>query len=361
MDSNSNSNCSGLIKLKLEDFNFNLPDSLIAQYPTNVRSSSRLLVHSQSGNQNDNFFNLHNYINANDLLVFNDTKVLKARLYGHKDTGGALEALIERIVADKVALVQIKANKAPRVGQDIIFSSNTIDGSISCKAKITERVLPFFKLEFEIKVLDVLDICGNLPLPPYIDRELNDDDEARYQTIFAKNLGAVAAPTASLHFDEALMGNIANKNIHHDYLTLHVGAGTFSPVKHEDISLHVMHTEPYCLTNTLIDSIYKTKQNGGRIIAVGTTALRALESAYVKGKVANVYGETNIFISPGYQFNIVDGLITNFHLPKSTLLMLVSAFIGLDEMKQVYKHAIEHQYRFFSYGDAMICFKKHQT
>ncbi|MFM2344440.1 MAG: S-adenosylmethionine--tRNA ribosyltransferase-isomerase [Pseudomonadota bacterium] len=341
-------------KMDIENFNFELPENLIAQYPSEVRSHSRLLIHNYNNSNicsNENFYNLHNYINQDDLLVFNDTKVLKARLYGNKDSGGAIETLIERVTEHKQALVQIKANKSPKIGQVLHFNQY--------QAKVIERVLPFYKLEFSHDVLDILEECGHLPLPPYIQRSDNKEDEQRYQTIFAKNLGAVAAPTASLHFDDLLMQNIKNKGIRHDYLTLHVGAGTFSPVKVQNIAEHKMHTEPYALNTTLIESIAQTRVRGGRVIAVGTTALRALESAYNKDKQAEkTFGETSIFITPGYEFKIVDGLITNFHLPKSTLLMLVSAFIGLEQMHNVYAHAIKEQYRFFSYGDAMLCWRK---
>ena len=323
--------------MDIENFNFELPEKLIAQYPSEVRSHSRLLIHNYENNNmclNEKFYNLHNYIDEKDLLVFNDTKVLKARLYGNKDSGGAIEALIERITEYTQALVQIKANKSPKIGQVLHFNQY--------QATVIERVLPFYKLEFNYNVLDILEECGHLPLPPYIQRSDNQNDAQRYQTIFAKHLGAVAAPTASLHFDDNLMQNIKNKHINCAYLTLHVGAGTFSPVKVKNIQEHQMHTEPYALNTTLIESIAYTRSRGGKIIAVGTTALRALESAYNKSKQAEKpFGETNIFITPGYNFNIADGLITNFHLPKSTLLMLVSAFIGLEQMHSVYAHAIK--------------------
>ncbi len=340
--------------MDIENFNFRLPAKLIAQYPSQVRSHSRLLIHNYQNNHlciNEKFYNLHNYLDEKDLLVFNDTKVLKARLYGNKDTGGAIETLIERIIEHNQALVQIKANKSPKIGQNLNFNQY--------QAKVIERVLPFYKLEFSHNILDILEDCGHLPLPPYIQRADDKEDEERYQTIFAKHLGAAAAPTASLHFDDELMQNIRNKHINYAYLTLHVGAGTFSPVKVQNINEHKMHTEPYALNTTLIENIAQTKSNGGRVIAVGTTALRALESAYNENKQAEkLCGETNIFITPGYKFKIADGLITNFHLPKSTLLMLVSAFIGIEEMHKVYEHAIKEQYRFFSYGDAMLCWRK---
>jgi len=336
--------------MNIEHFNFSLPEELIAQAPTQIRSQSRLLVYTYQEYLDENFYNLPKYINNNDLLVFNDTKVLKARVYGTKDTGGVIEILIERIIDTNQALVQIKANKSPQIGKNLYFGKYN--------ARVIERILPFYKLEFNDDILKILDELGHLPLPPYIKRADNKNDEERYQTIFAKNLGAVAAPTASLHFDESIIKKLEIKGVKYDYLTLHVGSGTFMPVKTEDITKHVMHTEPYALNNALIQNIKETKANGGKIIAVGTTALRALESAYNKDNVVKSFGETNIFITPGYKFNIVDGLITNFHLPKSTLLMLLSAFIGIDNMKKVYNHAIDSKYRFFSYGDAMLCWRK---
>ncbi len=340
--------------MKLKDFDFYLPSELIAQYPSSLRHESRLLINPNIDNNLENkiiddiFLNVSNFINSNDLLVFNDTKVIKARLYGNKDSGGAIQILIERILANNQALIQIKSNKSPQIGQTLYFDKYN--------AKVIARQLPFYHVQFNSDILNILEECGHLPLPPYITREDNEQDEQRYQSIFAKNLGAVAAPTASLHFDDVVMQTLQNKGIKHDYLTLHVGSGTFMPVKHENIYEHTMHSEQYCINQTLIDNISIAKNNGGRIIAVGTTVLRALESFYTDHE--KYKNQTNIFITPGYNFKIIDGLITNFHLPKSTLLMLVASFIGLENVHKIYQHAINNKYRFFSYGDAMLCWRK---
>ncbi len=358
--------------MHIEQFNFALPDELIAQYPSNVRSQSRLLldntndiynINNANNTQNQSqkqyidtyFYNIVDYLCENDLLVFNDTKVIKARLYGHKETGGHVELLIERIISSTHALSQIKASRALKIGQVVYIDKYT--------AKVIERVEPFYKLEFNHDILTILEECGHLPLPPYIKRADTQEDQERYQSIFAKNLGAVAAPTASLHFDDIVLNSLKQKNIQCAYLTLHVGAGTFTPVKVDNIHAHKMHSEPYYLNTTLIESVIRTKKNKGRVIAVGTTALRAIESAFPDNymqetAIISEYGDTDIFITPGYQFKVIDGLITNFHLPKSTLLMLVSALIGLDKMHQIYQHAIQNNYRFFSYGDAMLCWRK---
>jgi S-adenosylmethionine:tRNA ribosyltransferase-isomerase len=346
--------------MQIEQFNFDLPNELIAQHPQAIRSQSRLLVaNALSHNEyiDAHFCNIADYLCENDLLVFNDTKVLQARLYGTKESGGRIELLVERVLSETQALAQIKASNALKPNQIVHFGAYT--------AKVIQRVEPFYTLEFSHAILDILEQCGHLPLPPYIKRADTQEDKTRYQSIFAKNLGAVAAPTASLHFDDIVFNALKAKNIQYAYLTLHVGAGTFTPVKVENIYEHKMHSEPYYLNTTLIESIIRTKKNKGRIIAVGTTALRALESAFPHDymqQAASIphFGDTDIFITPGYQFKVIDGLITNFHLPKSTLLMLVSALVGLDEMHQIYQHAIKNAYRFFSYGDAMLCWRKNE-
>ena len=333
--------------MKLSDFDFELPELLIAQHPSPKRTDSRLLV------RNDEFIDSHFsdlglFLKPNDLLILNDTRVIPARLFGHKDSGGKVEVLIERLVSDHDALAMIKASRSPKIGSYIILENKV-------RLKICDKNDGIYSVSFESdSILKTLNEVGHIPLPPYIDREDVKEDANRYQTVYAQNNGAVAAPTAGLHFDESLLSSLKEQGIDHTFLTLHVGAGTFQPVKVENIESHKMHSEYYEVSQESVDKIVKTKAMGGRIIAVGTTAVRTLESIALNGELSSQKGETDIFIYPGFEFRIVDVLITNFHLPKSSLLMLVSAFIGFDEMHQTYQHAIKEQYRFFSYGDAML-------
>lgn len=337
--------------MRTQDFDFYLPSELIAQYPAEKRSGSRLLhLDGQSGNLTDsNFVALTQWLNPNDLIVFNDTRVIKARLFGHKVTGGAIEVMIERALNDHEALAQVRASRAPKAGAKL-----TLEGNV--EAVVIGRDDDLFHLRFlnDAPIYDLLEQYGHLPLPPYIAHAAESEDESRYQTVYAKHAGAVAAPTAGLHFDEAMLANIQAMGVMTAYITLHVGAGTFQPVKVDEISAHKMHSERYHIPEATLALIAQTKQKGGRVLAVGTTALRALESAAQTGVLKAGNAETNIFITPGYQFRVVDRLLTNFHLPKSTLMMLVSAFAGHAHIMRAYQHAVQEQYRFFSYGDAML-------
>jgi len=337
--------------MKLNDFDFDLPKSLIAQYPSRSRTDSRLLV-LRDILVDSTFSQLGNFLKPNDLLVLNDTKVIPARLFGHKDSGGKVEVLVERLINDHKALVMIKSSRSPKIGSYVVLENKR-------SFKICDKNDGIYKVDFESDfILNVLNEIGHIPLPPYINREDSKEDQSRYQTVYAKNDGAVAAPTAGLHFDEILLSSLENQGINHTFVTLHVGAGTFQPVKVENIESHKMHSEYYEISTETIDKIEQAKALGGRIIAVGTTAVRALESASINGRLKHQKGDTDIFIYPGFKFQIVDAMITNFHLPKSSLLMLVSAFIGYKEMFETYSHAIKEQYRFFSYGDAMLLEKK---
>lgn len=344
------------VLLKTQDFDFNLPEALIAQYPTKVRGASRMLqLDGNSGAMHDAMFsNIADVLNAGDVLVLNDTRVIKARLFGEKSTGGKIEVMIERVIDARHALAQIKASRAPQAGSKLILASGI-------HAEVLTRQDDLFLLHFtdNHNVLDLLDEHGNLPLPPYITHIADAEDEKRYQTVFAAHAGAVAAPTAGLHFDEDMLSKLKAKGIHIAFVTLHVGAGTFKPVKVENIADHKMHSELYTIPQMTVDLIAEAKARGCKITAVGTTALRALESSALKtGQAESGQGETAIFITPGFQFRVVDRLLTNFHLPKSTLLMLVSAFAGFENTMQAYQHAIAAQYRFFSYGDAMLIERK---
>ena len=282
-----------------------------------------------------------------DLFVFNDTRVIKARLLGVKATGGKVEALIERAVTPRRALAMLRASHAPAPGQTIIFGGATT-------AVVIERHEDFFLLEFDGDVLSILERLGEVPLPPYIARPAGDDDLARYQTVYARHPGAVAAPTAGLHFDQAMLDRLAACGAGLAYVTLHVGAGTFQPVREDEVSMHVMHSERYAVPEATARAVADACARGGRITAVGTTSLRALEAASQSGRLVSGSGETRLFITPGYGFRLVDRLLTNFHLPRSTLLMLVSAFAGMEHVRSAYRHAINQSYRFFSYGDAML-------
>ena len=337
--------------MKKSDFNYQLPEQLIAQQPLANRGDSRLLcMNKKTGKLEDTSFNnFLNLINPNDLLVFNDTKVIPARLFGKKQTGGKVEILIERIVDEYHAIAHIKASKSPKSGSYI-----TLDNGFNCE--ILGRETDLFKLHFkgEMTLLTILDKIGHIPLPPYITREDEVSDFERYQTVFAKQQGAIAAPTAGLHFDEQMMQQIQDKNIATTFVTLHVGSGTFQPVRVENLAEHVMHSEYFKVTDETVNAIKTTRANGGRVIAIGTTAVRALESASKEGRLKASFGDTNLFITPGYDFSSVDAMLTNFHLPESTLLMLISAFAGYENVMNAYQHAIEQRYRFFSYGDAMF-------
>lgn len=337
--------------MKKSDFDFELPPELIAQSPLPERSASRLLwLDPQAGSRQDRMFReLPQFVRPGDLLVFNDTRVLPARLYGRKDTGGAVEILIERVTGAHEATVQLGVSKKPREGGTIELA----DGS---HATVLGRDGAFFKLRFESpEPLEKLLLkLGEMPLPPYIERHADASDMERYQTVFARQPGAVAAPTAGLHFDEATLASLREKGVDFGYVTLHVGAGTFQPVRADDIKDHHMHREWLNVGASLVEQIRRTRAAGGRVIAVGTTVVRALESATHDGELHPFAGETQIFIFPGYRITSVDGLLTNFHLPQSTLLMLVSALAGREFVLESYRHAVERGYRFFSYGDAML-------
>ncbi|HMM47872.1 MAG TPA: tRNA preQ1(34) S-adenosylmethionine ribosyltransferase-isomerase QueA [Thiobacillaceae bacterium] len=345
--------------MRVADFDFDLPPELIAQFPLATRDASRLLHVDPSGRIADYAFrDLPGLLRAGDLLVMNDTRVIKARLFGRKDSGGRVELLVERVTDECEALAFIRASHAPKPG-------TTIDLADDVALEVIERKDDLTRLRFPQPVLEVLETLGRLPLPPYITHAPTADDELRYQTIYANEPGAVAAPTAGLHFDATMIGALETAGVHTARLTLHVGAGTFQPVRVDDIADHRMHNERYAIPQATIDAIRETRARGGRVIAVGTTSLRALEAAAnVSADEASMpragEGETDIFITPGYRFRVVDALVTNFHLPKSTLLMLVSAFAGVDVIRAAYAHAIRQRYRFFSYGDAMFLEKKPQ-
>lgn len=337
--------------MDISDFDFTLPDRLIAQHPPEVRGSSRLLVALPDMPLQDRVFgDLPDYIEAGDVLVFNNTKVMKARLFGQKESGGKIEALIERVLDNHTALAHIRSSKSPKPGTKLIF-----EGDIC--AVMVERADELFCLRFEGEqtVYELLEQNGHLPLPPYIERAAGADDDTRYQTVYAKHQGAVAAPTAGLHFTDELLGRLKAKGVETAEVTLHVGAGTFQPVRVDKIEEHKMHSEWFDVPPETVAAIEAAHARGNKVWAVGTTSMRALESAAREtGCLKAGQGDTDIFITPGYRFRVIDRLITNFHLPKSTLLMLVSAFSGMEHIRAVYRHAVEHEYRFFSYGDAMV-------
>ncbi|MBU3561206.1 tRNA preQ1(34) S-adenosylmethionine ribosyltransferase-isomerase QueA [Polynucleobacter hallstattensis] len=339
--------------MQLSDFNYDLPPELIAQHPLANRTDSRLLeLNIEEGNAaqliDRQFPDILKLMKPGDLLVFNDTKVIPARLHGKKETGGNVELLIERISGDKQAWVQIRASKVPKTGS-IVHVHNQAGETFPVEMIGYDG--RFYEVLFPENVFDLLERFGELPLPPYIEHQPDQEDANRYQTVIAKNPGAVAAPTAGLHFDEAILKQLSELGVKQATVTLHVGAGTFTPVREEDLSKHKMHYEWFSIPVETLAAITATQQSGGRVIAVGTTSLRALES---QAKTQQLSGETNLFVTPGYTFKTVDCLLTNFHLPKSTLLMLVSAFAGVANIRNAYQHAIQNQYRFFSYGDAMF-------
>ena len=341
----------------LGDFDFALPPELIAQHPTPERSGSRLLDGTGEPAQDRRFLDLPALLGEGDLLVVNDTKVVKARLLGAKASGGAVEALVERVEPGHRVLAHLRASKSPKAGATIRFGT----AADSFEAEVLGRSGAdgsLFELRFPDDPLILLERHGHVPLPPYIARDDAADDERRYQTVFAERPGAVAAPTAALHFDAALLAALAARGIERCAVTLHVGAGTFQPVRSDNLAEHVMHSERYEVGVAAVEAIARAKARGGRVVAVGTTSLRALESAALAGggdaALAPASGETDLFITPGFGFRVVDLLLTNFHLPKSTLLMLVSAFAGHARVMALYRHAIDARYRFFSYGDAML-------
>lgn len=347
--------------MQVSDFFYQLPSELVATYPTESRSSSRLLsLDSSSGEiAHKKFPDLLEYLQPRDLLVFNDTKVIPARFFGEKDSGGKIEILIERILRDNKLLVQIRASKSPKLYSKINFYAKDTNKKISSlMATVVGRDEGFFTIEFEsdINITNDFFAHGYIPLPPYIKRKEERLDESRYQTIYAKNEGAVAAPTAGLHFDDMLLKKIHEKGISTTFLTLHVGAGTFQPVRAENLKNHKMHKEFFEVNKEVCEQVNSCKQQGGRVIAVGTTSVRSLETAAFEGLLRPASMETDIFIYPGYQFRIVDAMITNFHLPESTLLMLVSAFSSKKMILDTYSEAIKERYRFFSYGDAMFIY-----
>jgi len=335
--------------LTLSQFDYELPPELIAQSPAPSRGASRLLhIDAASQLHDRQFADLPSLLRAGDLLVFNNTKVIKARLLGHKASGGKIEILIERLTGPDTALAHIKSSKSPKAGSTLVVGEG-------CSITVTGRQDALFELRFPERVVNVLEAHGQVPLPPYITHTPDAHDTERYQTVYADKPGAVAAPTAGLHFDEAMLAKLQALGIRQAFVTLHVGAGTFQPVRTEDLSAHQMHSEWYAVPQSTLALIQATRAAGGRVIAVGTTSVRALESAAAQpGPQDPLEGNTRLFITPGYRFHYVDALITNFHLPRSTLLMLVSALAGIAPIRQAYAHAVQGRYRFFSYGDAML-------
>lgn len=343
--------------MKIQDFDFFLPNDLIAQFPPQHRVDSRLLYLDSPSNkfQDALFIDLTTYLRAGDVIVFNNTRVIKARLWGSKQTGGKVEVMVERVLDSHHVLAMIRASHAPKIGSSLLLGNKI-------NAVVQGHEQNFYILHFahELPVIELLEQYGNLPLPPYIERQATQLDEERYQTIFAKEVGAVAAPTAGLHFDETMLAKLHELGVIIAYVTLHVGAGTFQPVRTDNILNHQMHTEIYHIPAETINAIQQAKQIGNRVLAVGSTSLRALEACANanNGKLKSGHGETNLFITPGFNFRIVDRLLTNFHLPRSTLLMMVSAFAGMENIRCAYQHAISQRYHFFSYGDAMLIERK---
>lgn len=352
--------------MRTDEFDYVLPEKLIAQHPPEQRGSSRLLYAHDEALEDMRFAGLLRLIRPDDVLVLNDARVIKARLFGSKEsatklrnslsakadeklTGGKVEVLVERVLDEHEVLAQVRASHAPQAGSVLRLGKGL-------RVAVLGREGEFFRLRFEHEqnVYALLEQYGQLPLPPYITHTPDAEDEQRYQTVFARVAGAVAAPTAGLHFDEEMLQALRGKGVKIVHVTLHVGAGTFQPVRAEHIHEHAMHSERYEISRETVDAVLQAKAKGGRVIAVGTTSLRALESAAAGGELKAGESETNIFIIPGYRFKVVDVLLTNFHLPRSTLLMLVCAFGGMKEMLAAYRHAVEHEYRFFSYGDAML-------
>ena len=334
--------------MQLADFEYDLPEALIAQKPPDQRGASRLLcLDGASGDVSDRqFSDIRELLQKGDLLVLNDTRVIPARLVGNKESGGRCEVLIERITGPDRATAQIRACKSPRDGTRLLFGE--------CQAVVEGRDGDLFRLHFDREVMDCLAVDGHMPLPPYIQRADQPLDRERYQTVFADQPGAVAAPTAGLHFDQAMLDQLADDGIEQVRLTLHVGAGTFQPVRTENIRNHRLHAERVEISDVVCEAVQRTREHGGRVIAVGTTVVRSLESAAANGELQAMHGETDLFIYPGFRFRVVDAMLTNFHLPGSSLLMLVSAFAGREAILAAYRHAVDNRYRFFSYGDAMF-------
>jgi len=337
--------------MKKSDFNYQLPEALIAQKPLADRDASRLLCMDRNTGRiaDRQFTDFIDLIDERDLLIFNDTKVIPARLFGKKQSGGKVEILIERILDDHRAIAHVRASKVSKAGTLI-----ELDKGYSCE--VLGRADDLFQLEFkgDNNLLTLLEQIGHIPLPPYITREDDESDLTRYQTVFARESGAVAAPTAGLHFDQAMMEKLKAKGVQTAFVTLHVGSGTFQPVRVEDLSEHLMHKEYFAVLPETVAAVHQARARGRRVIAIGTTAVRALESASQSGQLEAGFGDTDLFITPGYRFKSVDAMLTNFHLPESTLLMLVSAFAGYEHIMNAYNHAINQSYRFFSYGDAMF-------
>ncbi|WP_330148342.1 tRNA preQ1(34) S-adenosylmethionine ribosyltransferase-isomerase QueA [Shewanella oncorhynchi] len=343
--------------MRVADFSFDLPDELIARYPMAQRNASRLLtLDGNSGALGDKqFTDLLGMINSGDLMVFNNTRVIPARMFGQKASGGKLEILVERMLDDKRILAHVRSSKSPKVDSLIL-----LDGGYQMKMVARHDTLFELELLSDLTILEVLEAVGHMPLPPYIDRPDEDADKERYQTVYNQNPGAVAAPTAGLHFDDAMLDALKAKGVNVAFVTLHVGAGTFQPVRVDTILEHKMHSEWANVPQDVVDLIAQTKAAGKRVVAVGTTSVRSLESAARAslGELKAFSGDTDIFIYPGYEFQVVDAMVTNFHLPESTLIMLVSAFASFDHVMAAYQHAITQKYRFFSYGDAMFVTKK---
>ncbi|MFH0264575.1 tRNA preQ1(34) S-adenosylmethionine ribosyltransferase-isomerase QueA [Vibrio rumoiensis] len=348
--------------MQVSDFDFELPDELIARYPQPQRTASRLLqLDGSSGELHDGkFTDVLDLVQPGDLVVFNNTRVIPARVFGRKESGGKIEVLVERVLDEHSILAHVRASKSPKPGNVLFLGDND-----EYQAKMVARHDALFEIHFDNEkgVFDILNEIGHMPLPPYIDRPDEDADKERYQTVYNQKPGAVAAPTAGLHFDNELLDRIKAKGVEFAYVTLHVGAGTFQPVRVDNINDHHMHSEYVEVPQEVVDAIAATKARGGRIVAVGTTSVRSLESAAQDAKqkgtdLVPFFGDTEIFIYPGYQYQLVDVLITNFHLPESTLIMLVSAFAGYEHVMNAYQHAVNKEYRFFSYGDAMFVTKR---
>lgn len=332
--------------MRIEDFDYRLPEELIARYPTAERRDSRLLEVGATL-VDRRFAGLPELLEAGDLLVFNDTRVIPARLAARKETGGSAEILIERIESSHSALALVRASRSPAPGSRLLLEHERV-------ATVTGRDGVFFLLEFDEPVLDILEDQGDVPLPPYLERDAEPADLERYQTVYARDPGAVAAPTAGLHFDEAMLAETLAAGVRHAYITLHVGAGTFQPLREQDVRDNRLHSERLWVSEDCVAAVRETREAGGRVIAVGTTSVRALEAASTSGRIEAYSGETDIFIAPGYEFRSVDAMITNFHLPQSSLMMLVAAFAGRERILAAYAHAVGQRYRFYSYGDSMF-------
>ena len=343
--------------MQRRDFYFDLPDELIARYPAQQRDGSRLLVLQGDGRlEHRQFPDLLDYLREGDLLVFNDTRVIPARLFGAKESGGRIEILIERLIDEHHALAHIRASKSPKAGSRLFLAEDAEAPVGSDAVEVLGRQGALFELRFDAPLLEQLNTYGHMPLPPYIDRADDAEDQQRYQTVYAKRDGAVAAPTAGLHFTEDFLAACKAKGVEQAFVTLHVGAGTFQPVRADDIRDHEMHAEYIEVSAAVAEQVRATRARGGRVVAVGTTSVRSLESASQGGEIAAFSGDSRIFIYPGYQFKSVDALFTNFHLPESTLIMLVSALAGQAPVMAAYREAVAERYRFFSYGDAMLVF-----